>query len=105
MQFIQQSLGLLQIERVEAFGEPVVDRSKKIVGLVSVCPDRAEPRHAHRRAQLKTSRLLLTGDGDGGKERVLRGRGVRGIVLRQNLAADAMEVSVAPVLSCLLRQH
>ena len=31
--------------------------------------------------ELKTSRLLLTGDGDGGKERVLRGRGVRGIVL------------------------
>jgi hypothetical protein len=29
----------------------------------------------------KPTRLLLTGDGDGGKERVLRGRGVRGIVL------------------------
>jgi hypothetical protein len=35
-QLVEQSLGLLQIERVEAFGEPAVDRSEQIAGLVSL---------------------------------------------------------------------
>src|SRR4029077_21004307 len=29
-QLLEESLGLLQIERVETFGEPAVDRSKKL---------------------------------------------------------------------------
>ena len=33
-QFIEQSLGLLQIECVEAFGEPAIDRSEKIASLI-----------------------------------------------------------------------
>jgi hypothetical protein len=33
MQFIEQRLNLLQIERVEAFGEPAIDRSEKVAGL------------------------------------------------------------------------
>ena len=33
MQLTEQSLGLLQIERVEALGEPAIDRSEKIAGL------------------------------------------------------------------------
>jgi hypothetical protein len=32
--FVEQRLRLLQIERVETFGEPAVDRSKKIAGLI-----------------------------------------------------------------------
>jgi hypothetical protein len=39
----------LQIERIEAFGEPAVDRREKIAGLVPLIPP--EPRHPHRRAQ------------------------------------------------------
>ena len=31
-QRIEQGLGLLDVERVEAFGEPAVDRSEKIAG-------------------------------------------------------------------------
>jgi hypothetical protein len=31
---IQQCLRLFQIERVEAFGEPAVDRSEKIAGVI-----------------------------------------------------------------------
>jgi hypothetical protein len=35
-QLIEHSLGLLQIERVEAFGEPAVDRGEKIAGRISL---------------------------------------------------------------------
>jgi hypothetical protein len=31
---VEQRLSLFQIERVEAFGEPAVDRSEKLAGLV-----------------------------------------------------------------------
>jgi hypothetical protein len=34
VQFVEQSLGLLQIKRVEALGEPAIDRSEKIAGLI-----------------------------------------------------------------------
>ena len=34
VQLIEQRLGLLQVQRVKALGEPVVDRREKIVGLV-----------------------------------------------------------------------
>jgi hypothetical protein len=33
-QLVEQSLRLLQIERVEAFGEPAVDRSEKLASLI-----------------------------------------------------------------------
>jgi hypothetical protein len=36
VQLIEQGLGLLQIERIEAFGEPAVDRSEKIAGLIGL---------------------------------------------------------------------
>jgi len=51
LQLIEQGLGLLQIERVEAFGEPAVDRSKKLAGLPPFVPIAPQPRQAHRRAQ------------------------------------------------------
>ena len=31
-QLLQQQLGLLQVERIKSFGEPAVDRRKKITG-------------------------------------------------------------------------
>ena len=34
IQLVEQRLGLLQVERVEAFGEPAIDRSEKIAGLM-----------------------------------------------------------------------
>jgi hypothetical protein len=34
VQLIEQCFGLLQIERVEAFAEPSVDRRKKLAGLL-----------------------------------------------------------------------
>jgi hypothetical protein len=51
VQLVQQRLGLLQIERVEAFGEPAVDRREKIARLIPLAPVRrfaAEERRARR---------------------------------------------------------
>jgi len=36
VQLIKQRLRLLEIERIEAFGEPAVDRSEKIAGLFTL---------------------------------------------------------------------
>ena len=44
-----------------------------------------------RRAQFEAARALLLRDGDGGLERFFRGRGVGGIALEQDFAADAMQ--------------
>jgi hypothetical protein len=52
-------------------------------------------------AKLKTARLLLLRDGDCGEESVLGLRRIGWIALEQNLAAQAMQESVAPVFSCL----
>jgi hypothetical protein len=46
-QLVEQSLGLFQIEPVEAFAEPVVDWSKKIASLIPLALIAPEPRHAH----------------------------------------------------------
>jgi hypothetical protein len=39
-----------QIERIEAFGEPVVGRGEKVGGFVAPALIAGEPRHAHRGA-------------------------------------------------------
>jgi hypothetical protein len=61
-QLLQQRLHLLQIDRVEAFGEPAVDRSEKIAGLLPLALIAVEPRHADRRAQLPGLCLLNAGN-------------------------------------------
>jgi hypothetical protein len=55
-----------------------------------------------RRVQLETSRLLLLRDGDGRQERFLGWRGIRRIALEQNIAADAVALSIKPTLSRVL---
>ena len=62
-------------------------------------------RQRQRRAQLETPRLLLLRDGDSGEECFLGRRRVRRIALQQNLAADAVQESVALVFSRLAREH
>ena len=44
MEFIEQSLGLFQIEGVEALGEPAIDRSEKIAGRIPLALIAPEPR-------------------------------------------------------------
>jgi hypothetical protein len=45
-QLIEQGLSLLQIERVEALGEPAVDRREQIAGLIPLALITPQPRHA-----------------------------------------------------------
>jgi hypothetical protein len=45
-QLVKQCPGLLQIKRVEAFGEPAVDRSEKLASLIPLPLVAPEPRHA-----------------------------------------------------------
>jgi hypothetical protein len=47
LQLVEQSLGLLEIERVEAFGKPAVGRSEKLASLIPLALIKPEPRHAH----------------------------------------------------------
>ena len=58
-QFIEQRLGLFQIERVEAFSEPAVDRSEKIARLIPLALIAPETGEAHRRAQFPGLCLLI----------------------------------------------
>ena len=44
-----------------------------------------------RRAQFEAARALLLRDGDGRQERVFRRRGISGVALQQDVAADAMQ--------------
>jgi hypothetical protein len=48
VQLIKQRLRLFQVERVEAFGEPAVDRREKIASFLPFALIAPEPRHAHR---------------------------------------------------------
>src|SRR5271169_3695515 len=59
-QFLKQRLRFLQIERVEAFGEPAINRSEQFASLLRLPLITPEPRHAHRCAQLPGLGLLLT---------------------------------------------
>ena len=54
MQLIEQRFGLFQIERVEALGEPSIDRSEKFAGLVPLALIAPEASHAQRGAKLST---------------------------------------------------
>src|SRR5258707_12292506 len=61
-QVVEQGLSLSQIERVEAFGEPAVDRSEQIAGLITLALIAPKPRHAHCSTQLPGPGSLLTCD-------------------------------------------
>jgi hypothetical protein len=61
---LSRDLGLLQVERVEALGEPTIDGGEKIVGLPRPALIAPEPGHARRRTELPGLRLLLTGNGE-----------------------------------------
>jgi len=61
VQLIEQDLRLLEIERVEAFGELILDQSEEFAGRSPLALVAPEPRHAHRRAQFPGLCLLLAG--------------------------------------------
>ena len=60
VQFLEQDLGLLQVERVKAFGEPAIDRGEEIASRITLALIAPQPRHAHRRPQFPGLCLLRT---------------------------------------------
>jgi hypothetical protein len=78
MQFVEQRLGLFQIEHVEAFGEPVVDRSEKLASITPLSLIASESRYAHSGAEFPRFRPLLTRDGESALEIGLRFSSHRG---------------------------
>ena len=63
-QLIKQRLRFLQIERVEAFSEPLVDRSEQFASLLLLPLIAPQPRHAHRCAQFpRTLPLCVSSTG------------------------------------------
>src|SRR4029077_4259705 len=57
-QLLQQRLRLLQIARIEACGDPAVNRGEQFARFHRLTPVTPEPRHAHCRAQLETPCFL-----------------------------------------------
>jgi hypothetical protein len=60
-EFLQQHLGLLEVSRVKALGEPAVDRRQQLVGCCALALALPQPAQAQRRAQLQGLRLLTAG--------------------------------------------
>ena len=57
---MEQGLGLLQIRRIEAFGEPAVDRSEKIAGLIPFALIRKSPDHPQTYDPSASSKALAS---------------------------------------------
>src|ERR1700730_13937382 len=75
LQLVEQGLGLLQVKRDEALGEPVVDRGEEITSFGALALITPEAGEADGGAQLPRLRLLRTGSLDRppiGKLRLIR---------------------------------
>jgi hypothetical protein len=71
-QLLQQRLCLFQIERVEAFGKPAVNRSEQFARLLHLALVAPEACEAHGGAEFLGFGLLLAGDGERALETRLR---------------------------------
>ena len=107
VQLVEQGLGLLQIERVEALGEPAVDRREKIAGLAAACPDRA--RAAPCSSPRAVPRILPAARRATASARSKYASRFRCIRLgrhQRDFARDAMDLGLAPFfLGCFHRCH
>jgi hypothetical protein len=99
-QFLKQRLRLLQIARVEALGEPSVDRSEKLAGLIPLTLIAPETGKASRSAQFMGPRILSAGYGQSPTITLLDRRVVAGRF--QEVALQPMYLSlVVPLIGCL----
>ena len=55
-QSVEQSFGLSEVERIEAFDEPAIGRREQFARLFPLPLIAPQPRHAHRGAQLEQAR-------------------------------------------------
>src|SRR5437762_5097303 len=115
-QLRQQRLGFLQIPRVEAFGEPGVERGEEGAGRVALALALPETRQTGGGAQLERLGLLPPGDLQGEFEALFcclltldsrpfdgaQGRLLTVDCLQKNLCPQPVELGIVEVLSLLL---
>jgi hypothetical protein len=99
LQLLEQRLRGLQVASGEAFGEPGVDWREEVARVGALALIAPQVREARRRAQLERARPLLTGDGEGAV--VAAARVVGGAGREEQVAVEAMEVSVEEGLPSL----
>ncbi len=99
-QLLQQRLRILQVLRVEAFGEPVVDRGEEVARRVPLPLPLPEAGMARGGAELEGLRLLRAGDVDGLAEQRL---GLRLGVVGQPQEALALQPEQLGVVEGLRR--
>ena len=99
-QFVEQGLGLLQVQGVKALGEPAVDRSEKIAGLVPLPPISPKPCHTHRCAQFIGLCLLLRCNVQRRFEGALAL--VKPVETEESDAFEAMKLRVPPTVACII---
>jgi hypothetical protein len=97
----QQCPRVLQIPRVEAFGEPAVDGGEEGAGSVALALALPEPRQTDRGPQLEQLGLLPLGDLQGSAEERLRLRGRIGVSVEEDLRPQSVELGIVEVLSPL----
>lgn len=90
----EQRLGVLQVLRVEAFGEPVVDGGEERAGLVALALIAEQAGQARRGSKLQGSRMLGASDLQRLFEPAPRLRFVGLILAETDLAERAMELGV-----------
>ena len=93
-QFTQQSLGLLEVERIEAFGEPTADPCEEILGFASLAALGPEPGERGCGAELEGPGLLIARDRDSRSKASLASRNVCRIAPEQQLAPQAMQLGL-----------
>src|SRR6516165_1019914 len=67
-QLVEQGLGLLQVQRVKALGEPAIDRRQQITGFVTSTLLLEQPGKAGRGTQFERFRLLAAGKLEAGPQ-------------------------------------
>src|SRR5262249_46325899 len=91
---------------IEAFGEPVVGRGKKIAGFLSSAPSLPQPSHANGRPKLPGFCLLGLRDCERALETCSRLRPTQLRQLQRDFALYAIDFClVPPFLCCFYRGH
>src|SRR6266480_3958746 len=99
---VEQRLRVVQVTRVEAFGEPGVERGEEGAGRVALALALPEPRQGGGGAQLERLGLLPPGDLEGLAQERLRLLDRIPVGVEENLRAQPVELGIVVVLSLLL---
>src|SRR5262249_10069246 len=82
--------------RVETFAEPIIDRSKKIAGLIPPALIAPQPRHAYRSAQFPGLRLLRPRNRERALEILFSFRHIRLRQQQRDFPGNAIGLSLEP---------